>query len=123
MVEDNEVKAAYPTVTNIAVTYDRITISTDAESPTVRWIGDGEVVWEGGTIDLTNLPADLGYVRAEIDDGQGRTVFTQPFSLGPPIPPPPGEPVPTLPGEAAVLLALALLATALYKSPQFSTRT
>lgn len=90
VIEDNANKAAYPTVTNIAVGFDRIAITAATQSETVTWIGDGEVVGEGIALDLTGLPDDLVYVRAEIDDGNGRRVFTQPFSLGPALPPPPG---------------------------------
>ena len=122
VVEDNEVKSASPAVTNIAVTNDLITIGTAEGDETVTWIGDGEVIGWGNTLDLANLPDELVYVRAEIDDGEGRKVFTQPFSLGPPIPPPPGTPVPILPEDAAVLLEVALLALAIYRAPKLAAR-
>lgn len=122
VVEDNAVKSAYPTVSEIEVTFDRITISTAAGIETVRWIGDGQLIGEGNTLDLTNLPNELVYARAEIDDGDGRTVFTQPFSLGPPAPPPPGEPIPLLPDVVTLALAVALLAVAIHKSPRLAKR-
>ncbi len=123
VVEDNAVKAAFPTVTGIEVEFDRITIETAAPIESVTWVGDGQFVAQGATLDLENLPEDLVYVRAEIDDGDGRTVFTQPFSLGPPVPPPPGEPIPILPTGAAILLGVALLAAAIAKAPRLPTRS
>jgi len=122
VVEDNEIKSAYPTVTQIDVTYNSIAITTAAWNETVRWIGNGEVVAEGFALDLTNLPADLVYARAEIADGEGRTVYTQPFSLGAPIPPPPGAPVPTLSEEAAAFLVIALLVVVMCKVSRSTAR-
>jgi hypothetical protein len=122
VVDDNELKAAYPQVTDIAVRFDRISIATAENDETVTWIGDGELVGSGRTLVLTDLPPDLVYVRAEIDDGQGRIVYSQPFSLGPPLPPPPGEPIPLLPPGSELLLEVSLLAAALYKAPRQAAR-
>ncbi len=110
VVEDNEIKAAYPTVTNVALTPSSISIITAAGNETITWIANGEVVGYGATLGLNSLPDDLLYARAEIDDGQGRTVYSQPFSLGTSLPPPPpGEPVPLLPPLLQGFLGLALL--------------
>ena len=122
VVENNAVKAAYPTVTGINVTYNSISITTADGDETVTWIGNGQVVAAGFTLDLSNLPADLVYARAEIDDGEGRVVYTQPFSLGDPVPPPPDAPVPSLSEEAAALLGLALLLIVLWKAPSSTAR-
>ncbi len=109
IVEDNAIKAAYPEVTNIAVSHDRISISTAIGTESIRWIGNGMVLGYTPTLSLNGLPDGLVYVRAEINDGDGRTVYTQPFSLGEPQPPPPGPAVPTMPIAALALLALLLL--------------
>ena len=60
------------------------------------------------TLVLDGLPEGLVYVRAEISDGEGRTVYTQPFSLGDPLPP--GPAIPAMSRGALVCLALLLLA-------------
>ena len=122
VVEDNEIKAAYPTVTRIDTTYNSISITTAAGNETVTWIGNGAVVATGFSLDLSNLPADLVYARAEINDGQGRTVYTQPFSLGAPVPPPPDAPIPSLSEEAAAFLGVALLMVVIWKAPRSTAR-
>ena len=83
VVEDNETKSAYPTVFYVRVKTDSIAIATIAGTETIRWIGNGVGVGTGSTLSLSGLPAGLRYVRAEIDDGRGRKVFTQPFTLSP----------------------------------------
>jgi hypothetical protein len=70
----------------------------------------------GPSLSLNDLPDDLVYARAEIDDGDGRTVYTQPFELGDPLPPPPPPPGPgpeisALPAGMLALLALLLVVT------------
>jgi hypothetical protein len=122
VVDGAEQKAGYPQVNDIAVTPEQIAITTADNDETVIWIGDGEQVATGSAIDLTDLPSDLVYVRAELTDPEGRAVLTQPFSLGPAAPPPPGEPVPILPREALLLLAVALLAAALGLGPRRHAR-
>ena len=117
VVDGTDPKGGYPQVTNIALTPTQISIATAESDEAVVWIGDGQPVATGSSIDLTNLPADLVYVRAEISDGEGRKVYTQPFALGPPAPPPPGPPIPALPGESMLLLEVALLALALLRTP------
>ena len=112
IVENNAIKAAYPTVSNIAVSPTSISIATVAGTETVEWIGNGVVLGAGSTLSLSDLPVGLVYVRAEIDDGQGRTVYSQPFSLGarlPDPPPPPGPEIPSMPVQTLALLALLLL--------------
>ena len=110
IVEDNAIKSAYPVVSNITVTPASVAITTVAGTETVQWIGNGAVVAFGSTLSLSNLPAGLKYVRAEIDDGEGRTVFSQPFSLAALVlPPPPAAPVPVLPEGALLFLGIALL--------------
>jgi len=98
IVDDHEVKNAYPQVTSIAVRGRRISITTAAGSESIVWIGDGALVGEGPSLALDALPEGLAYVRAEISDREGRTVYTQPFTLGPPSPPASSEvPAPSLP--------------------------
>ena len=83
VVEDNAVKSAYPEVTEIRVYTSQILIATSAGTETITWIGNGSVQGTGATISLRGLPAGLKYLRAEIDDGAGRVVYTQPFELTP----------------------------------------
>ncbi len=112
IVENNAVKAAYPTVTGIAVTSNQIAITTAQADETVTWVGNGQVIGSGPSLLLDGLPAGLAYARAEIDDGEERVVYTQPFELDPLPPPPPGDPeVPALaaPLEAVIVLVLALV--------------
>ncbi len=110
--ENNAIKSAYPTVTSIAVADNQIAISTAQADETITWIGNGQVIGSGASLPLDRLPANLAYARAEIDDGEGRVVYTQPFELAALPPPPPGEPaVPALPAllDAAIVLGLALV--------------
>jgi hypothetical protein len=87
IVEDNATKAAYPEVTNIETTPSSIRITTTAGTETVTWIATGGVtVGTGMTLDFTTLVPGTTWVRAEVADGAGRTLYTQPFSLGPPVP-------------------------------------
>lgn len=81
IVEDNAVKNAYPTVSDISVTGSLITISTIAGTETVTWIGNGATIASGPVLDLRVLPPNLTYVRAELDDENGRVLYVQPFSL------------------------------------------
>jgi hypothetical protein len=110
VVEDNASKAAYPTVSNVAVTYNRISVATSVGGVAVRWIGNGAVVGVGSSLSLNGLPDDLVYVRAEIDDGDGRIVYTQPFELGDPLPAP-GPEISALPAGMLAPLALLLVVT------------
>ena len=87
-VHENEnavTKGAYPQVTNITVTTSDITITTTAGTETITWIGNGSTIsGANATINLRTLPAGTKYVRAEINDGAGRTLYTQPFELSSP---------------------------------------
>lgn len=81
IVEDNAIKNAYPTVSNISVTGSLITISTSAGTESITWIGNGATICSGPVLYLRGLPPNLNYARAEIDDGNGRVLYVQPFSL------------------------------------------
>jgi hypothetical protein len=81
VVEDNAIKNAYPQVTSVSVSTASIELTTANTNEVVTWIGNGEIVGSGMSLWLDDLPSGLKYVRAEIDDLQGRRVFTQPFSL------------------------------------------
>ena len=83
IVDDHEVKGAYPRVTNVFVTSSAIALATADADETVTWIGNGSVVGAGMSLSLQGLPPGLVYVRAEIADPQGRLAYTQPFSLEP----------------------------------------
>jgi len=79
--ETQATKGAYPVVTGVSVTTSQIALTTSAGDETVTWIGNGSTVGTGFTLSLFNLSSDLKYVRAEIDDGAGRTLYTQPFAV------------------------------------------
>ena len=79
VVEDSSVKNAYPHITQISVAGAQVEI--EASTSPVMWIGNGETVGSGSTLDLSVLAPALKYVRAEVRDGDGRTLYLQPFSL------------------------------------------
>lgn len=82
-------KGAYPVVTDIDVpeSSGSITITTSAGDETVTWTANGSEVCagQGFSCDLETLPTGMKYVRAEIDDGAGRILYTQAFELTVPI--------------------------------------
>ena len=84
--ETASTKGAYPEVTGVTVTTSLISITTTAGDETITWIGNGSSVGTGATLSLRGLPTGTKYVRAEIDDGSGRTLYTQPFELSAPSP-------------------------------------
>lgn len=87
IVENNATKSSYPDVTSITTTPSSVTITTMAGTETVTWVGTGGVtVGTGMTLDFTTLAAGMTWVRAEVADGAGRTLYTQPFSLGSAVP-------------------------------------
>jgi hypothetical protein len=75
-----EVKHQYPKVHSI-VAEDGYVYAETAE--TVKWIANGEVVGEQPMLRLKNLPYGVRYVRAEIADAVGSTVYTQAFVVRP----------------------------------------
>jgi hypothetical protein len=87
IVENNATKSTYPKLDNVVVTSVSISLSTIDDDETVNWIGNGASVGTGWIIDLTDLGVGLKYLRAEISDGAGRVVYTQPFEINPPPPP------------------------------------
>ena len=72
-------KDRYPVIDMISVERNTITIQTTGA---VTWISAGVVVGRGNTLDLGELLASAGYVRAEISDANGSIVYTEPWSLG-----------------------------------------
>ena len=83
IVENNATKSAYPNVTEIGILGNVITITTVADSETVTWVSNGASIVGGNSfsLDLSTLPLTTTWVRAELDDGAGRILYTQPFSI------------------------------------------
>lgn len=75
-----EHKNHYPRINRITV--DKRRISIDVSSGSVTWIANGQLVAEGNSIDLSQLPraGSYKYIRAEVWNENG-TVFTQPWTL------------------------------------------
>lgn len=99
--EDNTVltKGSCPDVA-VEATSSRITVT--AGGGTVSWYANpsttgtmdtpvsGRSLGSGSSLNLSGLASDLTYVRFEVDDGSGTTVYSQPFSLRAPQPRPIG---------------------------------
>ncbi|RIL04778.1 MAG: hypothetical protein DCC71_12830 [Proteobacteria bacterium] len=75
------VKGRHPQVARIVENQGNLWIATRAASDVVRWIANGEEIWEGASLNLGALPADASYVRAEISNADGSVVYTQAFAL------------------------------------------
>ncbi len=71
-------KGLLPKVVSIAVRDSNIDI--EVEDGVVSWIFRGDVIQAGPTFDLSALPQNLNYIRAEISNSRG-TIYAQPFSL------------------------------------------
>jgi hypothetical protein len=72
------VKDRYPEVRSIEVSDSTISIDTNES---VRWIWSGTLAAEGARLPLRTLPIKATYVRAEIRNQEGSTVYTQAFAL------------------------------------------
>jgi hypothetical protein len=75
-----EIKHQYPKVYSIAAD-DGYLYAETAE--TVTWIADGRVVGNQPMLRFKNLSYGVRYVRAEISDAVGSTVYTQAFTVRP----------------------------------------
>jgi len=73
-------KDQYPTVRAISVQARTISIDTDGE---VRWIANGVEVGKGPVLDYVVLARSATYLRAEVSNADGSTVYTQAFSVRP----------------------------------------
>lgn len=70
-----------PVIDKIVVNKRAGTISIEARnSERIEWVADGEVVHQGGQIDLKTVP-EAKYVRAVVYGPDGIRVGTQPFAL------------------------------------------
>jgi hypothetical protein len=78
--DHGDTKNRYPIVHSIAVTDSYIYAETSAA---VKWIADGEVVGDQPMLLYANIPYRAHYVRAEISDSIGSTVYTQAFAVRP----------------------------------------
>jgi hypothetical protein len=74
------VKDRYPELASISVTDTTITLATTAQ---VRWVVAGRTFGTTRTFRLIGLPGSTRYVRAELTNAEGSTVFTQAFGLEP----------------------------------------
>lgn len=75
-----ENKGEFPLIQSISNGEDFLTIDT---TDSVRWISNGKIVAEGRDLDLALLPRGARYVRAEVSNLAGSTVYTQAFQLRP----------------------------------------
>jgi hypothetical protein len=75
-----EVKHQYPKVYSITADDGYIYAET---ADTVKWIANGEVVGNQPLLRFKSLPYGARYVRAEISDAVGSTVYTQAFTVRP----------------------------------------
>jgi hypothetical protein len=73
-------KGRYPVIDTISLERTSILIDTP---DSVRWIADGVPFASGSLLEFTMIPAGSRYVRAEISNADGSTVFTQAFALRP----------------------------------------
>jgi hypothetical protein len=75
-----ETKNLYPRVHSVAVAEGSIYVET---SGAVKWIADGQVVGNQPMLSYGSLPSGARYVRAEISNAEGSTVYTQAFPVRP----------------------------------------
>lgn len=81
IVDYGEEKGLIPRIDSIRVRGDRIRVFSDGS---VRWIVDGEPRGAGdGHIDLSALPPSSRYLRAEVRNANGSTIYLQPIQLRP----------------------------------------
>lgn len=73
-----QVKNAYPQVDSISLGLSTVTVETGG---TVSWIANGHPLLDGKTLDFARLPAGTTFVRAEVRNAEGSTVFTQAFPV------------------------------------------
>ena len=83
VVENNATKAAYPDVTEVFISPTGVTLTTAAATETVTWKANGgsTVGTDSFSIAFSELPAGTTWLRAELDDGAGRILYTQPMKL------------------------------------------
>jgi len=73
-------KDQYPSLTSITVDPASVSIETNG---VVRWVGNGRTLGTGPTLDYSSIPSGTTYVRAEISNSEGSTLYTQAFSVRP----------------------------------------
>jgi hypothetical protein len=78
-----ETKDQFPHIQSMSVSADVIAIDT---TDRVTWISNGQVVGSGPLFDTSLLPPSARYLRAEIHNADGSTVYTQPWAIQPPRP-------------------------------------
>lgn len=74
------IKDQYPALRAITTTTTSISIDTDGG---VAWIANGAVVAHSSILHYGSLPPGTTYVRAEISNSEGSTLFTQAFKIRP----------------------------------------
>jgi hypothetical protein len=74
------VKDQYPTLRRLEVSDGGILLETDGR---VRWVSMGLPIGDGPWLDSHTLPRGSTYVRAEISNTEGSTLFTQAFAIRP----------------------------------------
>lgn len=78
IMDIGDVKDQYPRIDSISLQLHTVTIETGDE---VLWIANGHPLVDGKTLDFAKLPAGTTFVRAEVRNSDGSTVFTQAFPV------------------------------------------
>lgn len=73
------IKDRYPEINSINIQSQSISIDTSDE---VSWISSGEVLHIGSELPFILFSEKTNYVRAEVKNSVGSTVYTQAFSIG-----------------------------------------
>jgi hypothetical protein len=75
-----DTKNLYPRVHSVAIAEGHIYVET---SEAVKWIANGQVVGTEPMLPYGNFPSGARYVRAEVSNPEGSTVYTQAFPVRP----------------------------------------
>ena len=65
---------------------DTIMINSTDSTFTTTWISNGSIVGSGPSFDAATLSPDARYLRAELINAEGSTVYTQPWGIRIPEP-------------------------------------
>ena len=74
------IKNRYPVITSISTSGTSVEIDT---TDRVEWIADGALIGTGRRLDSTSIPQGSRYVRGEVSNTDGSTIYTQAFRVRP----------------------------------------
>lgn len=80
------VKDQFPLIESISLLGDTIMINSTDSTFTTTWISNGSIVGSGPSFDTATLSPDARYLRAELINAEGSTVYTQPWGIRIPEP-------------------------------------